>query len=526
IIFQSSQNRLLIKNGQIVNADGIIDADVYVEDGIIRQLGRNLIIPGGTRIIDARGLYVLPGGIDPHTHMEFEFMGAKTADDFYQGTKAAIAGGTTMIMDFAMPKKGESLIEAFNEWRNKADGKVCCDYALHVGVTWWSEQVKKEMEDLCNNHGVNSFKMFMAYKELYMLNDSELYCVFTACKDLGAIPMVHAENGHLIEEVKSPIYVDAVTSKAAANMVACHRTNNGPMVMGATMVSSLGIDVSSPSPSTVTSPPLRSHTSLHLIQLLTNGDLQVTASDNCTFNVEQKELGKGDFTKIPNGVNGVEDRMSIVWEKGVESGAMSPPQFVAITSTNAAKIFNLYPRKGCIAIGSDADILVWNNKKTRTISAKTHHHGCDTNIFEGLEVHGVPEYVIVNGRVCVDDGELKAVQGFGHFIETPLFPSYVYSESFQEPENGETKDQLDGINEGLDASHSSQSLSVRSSSPQGSIFGDGQVSMSTGRAMRPEGQRNLQDSTFSISSELDESGHRSCIRVRNPPGGKSSGGFW
>ncbi|XP_054281320.1 dihydropyrimidinase-like [Macrosteles quadrilineatus] len=177
IHLQSAQNRLLIKNGKIVNADEIIDNDVYIEDGVIKQIGRNLIIPGGTRTIDARGMLLLPGGIDPHTHLELELMGATSVDDFYQGTKAAIAGGTTMIIDFALPQRGESLVETYNNYRQKADEKVCCDYALHVGVTWWSEQVSKEMEEIVKN-GVNSFKVFMAYKDIYMLKDSELYEVF------------------------------------------------------------------------------------------------------------------------------------------------------------------------------------------------------------------------------------------------------------------------------------------------------------------------------------------------------------
>lgn len=526
IHLQSSQNRLLIKHGKIVNANEIIDADVYIEDGIIKELGKNLIIPGGTRILDVRGLYVMPGGIDPHTHLEFENKGIKTVDDFYQGTKAAIAGGTTMIMDFVFPESGESLVEAFDARREAADGKVCCDYSLHACVTWWTDEMKREMEELCNKHGVNSFKMFMAYKDQYMLDDSQLYSSVNACKELGAVPMIHAENGAIIDQVKSPIYIDGLTSKKAADILGQYSEEN--KVIGAVMASSLGIDIISSSCEAVTDPPLRPHSSLHLIQLLADGYLQVTGSDNCTYSSEQKSEGKNDFTEIPSGVNGVEDRMSVVWEKGVESGAMDPQQFVAITSANAAKIFNIYPRKGCIAVGSDADIVVWNHRKTRTVSAKSHHQATDTNIFEGMLVHGVPEYVIVNGRVCLEEGEVKPVQGFGKFVPTAPFPPFLYgSESdLLALSSGENKNSDIKEEKGEGSEKSFASSSDRSESQvQSNIFSETHQ-RATGKGQRQEGQRNLQDSTFSISCELDDTGRRSCIRVYNPPGGPSSGSFW
>lgn len=526
IHLQSSQNRLLIKHGKVVNAHEIIDADVYIEDGIIKELGKNLIIPGGTRILDVRGLYVMPGGIDPHTHLEFEnIKGIKTVDDFYQGTKAAIAGGTTMIMDFVFPENGESLIEAFEGRREIADGKVCCDYSLHACVTWWTDEVRSQMEELCNKHGVNSFKMFMAYKDKYMLDDSQLYSAIDACKELGAVPMVHAENGDIIDQVKSPIYIDGLTSKKAADILGQYREEN--KVIGAVMASSLGIDIISSSFETATEPPVRAHSSFHLIQLLADGYLQVTGSDNCTYTSEQKAEGKKDFTEVPSGVNGIEDRMSVMWEKGVESGAMDPQQFVAITSANAAKIFNIFPRKGCIAVGSDADIVVWNHRKTRTISAKSHHQATDTNIFEGMLVHGVPEYVIVNGRVCLEEGEVRPVQGFGKFVATAPFPPFIYGSEADllQLANGENKsnDNKDEKAEGSEKSFASSDKSE--SQVQSNLFADTQQRM-TGKGQRLEGQRNLQDSTFSISCELDDTSRRSCIRVYNPPGGPSSGSFW
>ncbi|CAD6244139.1 GSCOCG00013265001-RA-CDS [Cotesia congregata] len=656
IHLQSAANRLLIKNGKIVNEDGIVDSDVYIEDGIIKQLGRNLIIPGGTRTIDARGRYVMPGGIDPHTHFELELMGATSVDDFYQGTKAAVAGGTTMIMDFVIPQKDESLLEAYERYRATADEKVCCDYGLHVAVTSWNARTKEEMSILAREHGVNSFKMFMAYKDLFMLRDPELIEAFTACRELGAIAMVHAENGDIIavntkkllnagvtgpeghemsrpEEVEAeathracviasqvgcPLYVVHVMSRSAAEAIEEAR-KRGVCVWGETLAAALGTDGTNyhhtcwrhaaghvlspplrPDEDTprdlmiklafkssadviaskrenfvvfgeataagvgvdgseqygkdmekgrrfVTNPPLRPDptTPAYLIEKLAEDGLQCTGSDNCTFNADQKALGKDDFTKIPNGVNGVEDRMSVVWEKGVHAGIMDPMRFVAVTSTNAAKIFNLYPRKGVIAVGSDADIVIWDPNRKRVISADTHVQAVDFNIFEvlfiffqqeGMEVTGVPEYVIVSGRVCVDETDLKAVHGYGRFVETPLNPPYVY-EMVEEREKiprgiarsaAESKKHADEdlarakAREAAKAMRNKPKLREISCTP---TLPESAVVTPSAKGPRLEGQRNLQDSTFSISEDIDEA-RRACIRVNNPPGGRSAGGFW
>ncbi|XP_034936210.1 dihydropyrimidinase isoform X2 [Chelonus insularis] len=598
IHLQSAANRLLIKNGKVVNADGIIDSDIYVEDGIIKQLGRNLIIPGGTRTLDARGKYVMPGGIDPHTHFELELMGATSVDDFYQGTKAAVAGGTTMIMDFVIPRKGESILEAYERYRATADEKVCCDYALHVAITSWSPKVKEEMMILAQDHGVNSFKMFMAYKDLFMLRDPELIEVFTFCKELGAVAMIHAENGDIIaantkrllqagvtgpeghemsrpEEVEAeatnracvianqvncPLYVSAVMSKSAADVISAKRCEGG-IVFGEPTAASVGIDGSEQFGKDidkgrrfVTCPPLRPDptTPAYLIEKLAEDGLQCTGSDNCTFNADQKALGKDDFSKIPNGVNGVEDRMSVVWEKGVHAGIMDPMRFVAVTSTNAAKIFNLYPRKGVIAVGSDADIVVWDPSRKRIISAETHVQAVDFNIFEGMEINGVPEYVIVNGRVCVDNCELKAVHGYGKFIETALRPPYVYEmiEDREKMPRGVARTAAEAkrfaeedaaLAKAREAARAAAAARAQSNQTNGTheairrlkiqeidctpTLPDSAVVTPSAKGPRLEGQRNLQDSTFSISEDIDEA-RRACIRVNNPPGGRSAGGFW
>nr|XP_029736019.1 dihydropyrimidinase-like isoform X4 [Aedes albopictus] len=580
IHLQSAQNRLYIKRGHVVNHDGMQQADIYIEDGTIRYVGSgaDFVVPGGCRTIDATGKMIIPGGIDPHTHFQLEFGGTVAVDDFYQGTKAAVAGGTTTVIDFVIPKKGESLLEAYDTWRARADSKVVCDYGLHVAITWWSKSVRDEMKILCQERGVNSFKCFMAYKGLFQVTDSELYEIFETCKELGAVAQVHAENGDVIaknvqkllaagvtgpeghelsrtEEVeaeavnracviahqtKTPLYVTRVTSKLAAEQVSQAR-RRGLLVYGETLASSLGCSLTNVKPNTlayyVTSPPIRPdpETPRHLMKFLALDDLQTTGSDNCTFNKNQKELGRDDFTKIPNGVNGVEDRMSVVWEKGVQTGLIDPQRFVAITSTNAAKIFNVYPKKGRIAPGSDADVLIWDPKAVRTISAATHHQACDFNIFEGMKCHGVPEYVIVHGRVCVENGLLRVAEGQGSFLETPVNPPFVYDAlNGIKNRNGDDKEARNGL-QSLDLNQKHEvdvpdtyalpekyvpgpALSI--------VSGDSAVSTPhSARGHRPDGTKDMQQSTFSISEEMDTSGNRACIRVKNPPGGKSSG-FW
>ncbi|KAG8039288.1 hypothetical protein G9C98_003595 [Cotesia typhae] len=351
-------------------------------------------------------------------------------------------------------------------------------------------------------------------------------------------------------------------SKSSADVIASKRENF--VVFGEATAAGVGVDGSEQYGKNmekgrcfVTNPPLRPDptTPAYLIEKLAEDGLQCTGSDNCTFNADQKALGKDDFTKIPNGVNGVEDRMSVVWEKGVHAGIMDPTRFVAVTSTNAAKIFNLYPRKGIIAVGSDADIVIWDPSRKRVISADTHVQAVDFNIFEGMEVTGVPEYVIVSGRVCVDETDLKAVHGYGRFVETPLNPPYVY-EMVEEREKiprgvarsaAESKKHADEDLARAKARESAKVAAAARMQPNNNhtngnhevmrnkpklreisctpTLPESAVVTPSARGPRLEGQRNLQDSTFSISEDTDEA-RRACIRVNNPPGGRSAGGFW
>ncbi|XP_050733572.1 dihydropyrimidinase-like isoform X4 [Eriocheir sinensis] len=565
----SAQNRLLIKGGRVVNDDMMQDADVYIEDGVIKQVGLNLHTPGGTRVVEAKGHLVMPGGIDTHTHMQLPFMGTFAVDDFYTGTRAALAGGTTMIMDFALPQRGESLVEAYHRWRSWADPKVCCDYALHVGVTWWSDKVANEMEELTEEHGINSFKMFMAYKDTWQLGDDELLESFKQCKAIGAVAQVHAENGDIIKEkskqllslgitgpeghemsrpeeveaeatnracvlanqIGCPLYICKIMSKSAASALGAHR-RRGNLVWGETIAAALGTDGShyynpcwQHAASHVLSPPLRNDPSTpsSLMELLDVGDLQTTGTDNCTFSASQKALGKDDFTKIPNGVNGVEDRMSVIWEKGVVSGKMDPCRFVAVTSTNAAKIFNIYPKKGRIAVGSDADIVVWNPHATRTISAKTHYQAVDFNIFEGMEVHGIADYVICHGRVVVEEGNVRAVSGMGKFVPTPSHSPYVFGR-VQERDMANAPQKVErAAYDGPVTQLNNQGLTQAGES---SIIPTSQEFYTRGPTRC--GGLNLHDSSFHVSGSQvnDKSPKRPSVKVNNPPGGKASGSFW
>jgi dihydropyrimidinase len=473
---------VLIKGGTVVNADQTQRADVLCHDGVIAAVGEGLESPKGAAVIDAGGQYVMPGGIDPHTHMQLPFMGTVASEDFETGTAAGLAGGTTMIIDFVIPGPQQDIMEAYHQWREWAEKSVS-DYTFHVAITWWDDSVHKAMGTLVNEHGVNSFKHFMAYKGAIMADDEILVNSFSRAIELGAIVTVHAENGELVfrlqqelfdkgitgpeghplsrppqcegeaanrairiaEVLKVPLYI--VHNSCRQSLEAITRARNeGQRVFGEVLAGHLLVDDSvyrnedfEVAAAHVMSPPFRSAEHQEALwRGLQSGNLQTTATDHCCFCADQKAMGKDDFRKIPNGTGGVENRMEVLWHHGVSTGRLTMNEFVAVTSTNAAQIFNVYPRKGSISVGADADIVVWDPEATKTISAKTHFQRVDYNIFEGMTVKGCASHTLSQGKVVYADGKLDVERGAGRYVHRPPFASYYEALKIQAQRNEPT----------------------------------------------------------------------------------------
>src|SRR6516225_1208331 len=453
----------LIRGGTVVNHDHSRRADVLIKDGVILAIGENLETPAGAEVIDAGGCYVMPGGIDPHTHLEFMFMGTVTADDFEWGTKAALSGGTTMVVDFCIPNPGQSMLAAYQDWRRKAEG-AACDYGFHMAVTSWSKQVFDEMEIVVKTYGINTFKHFMAYKGALMVNDDELYNSFARCAHLGAMPLVHAENGDIVARMQddllargitgpeghaysrppevegeatnraimiadmtgAPLYVVHTSCRESHEAIARARAA-GRRVYGEPLIQHLLLDAGEyqsrdwdHAARRVMSPPFRDRSHQNSLWAgLQSGSLQVVATDHCSFTTEQKRNGFDDFRKIPNGTGGLEDRMPLLWTAGVNTGRLTKEEFVSVTSANIARILNIFPRKGAVAVGSDADLVVWDPTATKTISAKRQISRIDYNVFEGFSCTGVAAVTLSRGRIAFKDADLRAEKGNGRYVERP-----------------------------------------------------------------------------------------------------------
>ena len=458
---------LLIRGGTVVTAERSFRADVLTAGGLIARVAPAIEPPTGATVLDAGGLLVMPGGIDPHTHMEMPFMGTTTVEDFHTGTAAAAAGGTTMIIDFVLPAPDGSMVEAYRAWHARAE-KSAGDYSFHVAVTSWSDRVAEEMGTLTRDHGVNSFKHFMAYKGALMVDDGVLLRSFSRAAELGAIVNIHAENGDAVVRLQEqllaagitgpeghplsrppavegeatarvimlaeltgvPVYIVHVSAAESVAAIAAARARGQP-VWGEALAQHLVTDESvyrNPdwqlAAAHVMSPPFRDAPHRDALWgALAAGTLEATGTDHCCFTHAQKAMGRSDFTKIPNGTGGIEERLSILWHNGVTTGRLTPEKFVALTSTNVARIFNVFPRKGAVAEGADADLVLWDPHATRTISARTHHMNMDFNVFEGQQVTGLARHTVANGRLVWADGDLRAVRGAGRHIDRPCFSS-------------------------------------------------------------------------------------------------------
>lgn len=453
----------LIKNGTILTASDRYDADLYVREGRISAIGRGLPVPVDT-VIDAMGRFVMPGGIDVHTHLDMPFGGTTSADDFFTGHVAAACGGTTSHIDFAIQTPGQGLSHALDEWRGKAEGKAVIDYGFHMIVRDLNQGVYDEMTRLATDEGVTSFKLFMAYRGVLMVDDGTIFRVMQQARDCGGMICMHAENGDAIDALVAqarargelepmyhartrpplcegeatgralalaavagvPIYIVHVTCEDAVEKIRLAR-DRGQAAYGETCTQYFfcsEADYERPGfegAKFVMSPPLRA--SWHQDRLwhaVRANDLQAVSTDHCPFGFEnppQKQLGRDDFSKIPNGAPGIEDRLLMLWDGGVNTGRISANRFVELVSTNPAKLFGLWPRKGTIAIGADADLVVWDPTLRHTISAATHHMNVDYNLYEGRTVTGAPAVVLSRGEVIVADGEFLGRKGRGQFLK-------------------------------------------------------------------------------------------------------------
>lgn len=439
---------LLIKNGTIITSEKVFISDILIKDGIIFEISDDIDLNEHFKVIDASGKYIFPGGIDPHVHMHLPASAGYSSDDFYTGSKAALFGGTTTIIDFVTPDKNQSLTEALNKRKKEAEQSII-DYSFHVSPVDWHTDIEKEIKEVIKE-GITSFKVYMAYKDSIGLEDDILLKVMQAVAEASGIITVHAETGDEIDKLRndyaeqgnlSPeyhalsrpnrteadavkkviefaeqtgcsVYIVHVSAKESVQYIKEAQTK-GLKIFAETCPQYLLLEDSKlkgdfeSTAAYVFSPPLRKKEDNKALWAALNDEIiQTIGTDHCPFTYDQKKIGISDFRKIPNGAGGVEHRMSLLYTYGILTNKISLNQFVKLTSTNAAKIFGLYPQKGEIAIGSDADLVIWDTEHQETISVDTHHQNCDLNIYEGMTTKGKPEFVIKGGEIVVNDNLL------------------------------------------------------------------------------------------------------------------------
>ena len=450
---------LLIKNGHILTATDDYIADIFIEGEKIKTIGEGLAVDADTTI-DASGKLVFPGGIDPHVHLDMPFMGTFSSDNYETGTRAALFGGTTMVIDFILQKQGNSLNSALQEWKGRSDNNCVGDYSFHMAVTDFNDGTKKEIKELIEIEGISSFKTFMAYKGALMIDDRQMIGLMEEVKKQGGLINVHATNGDMIDYLigkhrdegkLSPLYhylsqpeiTEAEASERFVDMASytgcpgyiVHLTCEGALnavrnatrrnqkIYVETCIQYLLLDASLyeknfEGAKWVMSPPLRQKKDQETLWAgINQGLVQVVATDHCPFNWEQKLMGKDDFSKIPNGHPAIENRMELLFSEGVVKNRISLNKYVELSSTNAAKIFGMFPRKGTIAIGSDADILIFDPNEKHTISAATHHMNVDYSGYEGWELTGKVKTVILRGKLAIDNNNCLVEKGYGKFVK-------------------------------------------------------------------------------------------------------------
>lgn len=450
---------ILIKNGRVITASEDYIADVFIEGETISAVGKDLNL-NADEIIDASGKLIFPGGIDPHVHLDMPFMGTFSSDNYETGTAAALHGGTTMVIDFVLQTQGKSLYSALEEWRSRSDGNALCDYSFHMAVTDFNENTKKEISELIGKEGITSFKTFMAYKGALMIDDRMMIGLMNEVRDKGGVVTVHATHGDMIdfliakhknEGKLSPLYhylsqpeiTEAEASGRFADMAyhtdvpayIVHMTCEGALneirkaaernqkVFVETCIQYLLLDASLyekdfEGAKWVMSPPLREKKDQTALWAgINQGLVQVVGTDHCPFEWKKKLMGEKDFSKIPNGHPAIEHRMELLYSEGVGKGKISLNKYVEVTSTNASKIFGMFPEKGSIGIGSDADLVIFDPEKKHTISVNTHHMNVDYSAYEGWELTGKVESVILRGKIAVDRGILNVKKGYGNFIK-------------------------------------------------------------------------------------------------------------